>query len=34
MMEANSNTVVSSLEMILLAVDKIYEKCSKKNNWT
>jgi chromosome segregation ATPase len=34
MMEANSNTVVSSLEMILLAVDNIYEKCSKKNNWT
>ena len=33
-MEANSNTVVSSLEMILLAVDNIYEKCSKKNNWT
>lgn len=30
MMEANSNTVVSSLEMILLAVDNIYEKCSKK----
>ena len=27
MMEANSNTVVSSLEMILLAVDNIYEKC-------
>ena len=26
MMEANSNTVVSSLEMILLAVDNIYEK--------
>ena len=34
MMEANSNTVVSSLEMILLAIDNIYEKCSKKNNWT
>ena len=34
MMEANSNTVVSSLEMILLAVDNIYEKCAKKSAWT
>ena len=34
LMEANSNTVVSSLEMILLAVDNIYEKCSKKSSWT
>ena len=34
MMEANSNTVVSSLEMILLAVDNIYEKCVKKSAWT
>ena len=33
-MEANSNTVVSSLEMILLAVDNIYEKCAKKSAWT
>lgn len=34
LMEANSNTVVSSLEMILLAVDNIYEKCTKKSAWT
>ena len=34
LMEANSNTVVSSLEMILLAVDNIYEKCAKKSAWT
>ena len=34
MMEANSNTVVSSLEIILLAVDNIYEKCAKKSAWT
>lgn len=34
MMEANSNTVVSSLEMILLAVDNIYEKCARKSAWT
>ena len=33
-MEANSNTVVSSLEMILLAVDNIYEKCARKSAWT
>ncbi len=33
--EANSNSVVSSLEQILLAVDNIYSKCDKhKKNWT
>lgn len=33
-MEANSNSVVSSLEMILLSVNNIYEKCSRKKEWT
>ena len=32
--ESNSNTVVSSLEKILLAVDNIYEKCANKSAWT
>lgn len=38
LMETNSNTVVSSLEMILLAIDNIYNKCSADKgpdkNWT
>lgn len=32
--EKNSNTVSSSLEQILLAIENIYGKCSEKKNWT
>ena len=33
-LEATSNSVVSSLEQILLAVDNIYGKCKEKKEWT
>jgi len=32
--EANSNSIVSSLEQILLAVENIYAKCKEKKDWT
>lgn len=32
--EAKSNSVVSSLEQILLAIENIYSKCREKNDWT
>lgn len=32
--EANSNTVVSSMEKILLAIENIYDKCKNKKEWT
>lgn len=32
--EANSNSIVSSLEQILLAVENIYGKCKEKKDWT
>lgn len=32
--EANSNSVVSSLEQILLAIENIYSKCKEKKEWT
>lgn len=32
--EANSNSVVSSLEQILLAIENIYAKCKDKKDWT
>lgn len=34
MVEANSNSVVSSLEQILLAIENIYNKCREKKEWT
>jgi hypothetical protein len=32
--EANSNSVVSSLEQILFAIDNIHRKCKEKKSWT